>query len=114
MTLEQYEKLQKPGFENNDEFSKFVIDELKKLDNQNESIYNQDYLPLLYGYTLDRESFSVNIEDNKIVVFNGKEKIFPKSFQECLPSKRAYPQETSFFFAKLCSQFGNKIDFNSW
>ncbi len=114
MTLEQFESLKNTNFENNDDFSKFVIEELKKLDEKHQAIYEQEYLPLLYGYTLDRDSFSVNIEFNKIVVFDGKKNILPKSFQECLPNKRAYPNETSYFFTKLCNQFGYGIDFTSY
>lgn len=124
MTREQFEKLNNTPFLDKtltpEEFCEFIVKELSLL-NPKGDIYKkyQDtteifYLPLVSGYNTNRETFTVNIYQNVIEINEGNHRSYATCLRDCLPNKRAYPQETDYYFALLCKQNDTPICFTTF
>ena len=74
---------------------------------------------LLYGYTCERDTWHVYIEDNKIykVIYNSNKE--PEEHEvlndfEYVPDKRLYPECCDYEFCRLLKERGAHLPFTTW
>ena len=108
MNVIEYNKLYEPR-----EIEKVLIsiNDLPRIDGE---LYSGT---LLYGYTIDRETFHVYAKDGILhaITYDVNKKVVKhvqgKEIEtlECRPSKRAYGDDTQYFFVKMLFDLGEKF-----
>ena len=87
-----------------------------------EDLINNLDRTLLYGYTCDRDTWHVYLEDGKIytVVYNAREDDIKLNIidvvnnEDFIPNKRLYPARCDYEFCKLLKERGVHLPFTTW
>jgi len=98
------------------------IEEIPKPVLSAEDLKDKSDRTLLYGYTCDRDTWHVYLEDGKIytVVYNAREdeiklNIVPiNENKDFVPNKRLYPAKCDYLFCKLLKEHGVNLPFTTW
>jgi hypothetical protein len=76
---------------------------------------------LLYGYTCDRDTWHVYLQDNKIhtIVYNNREDEEPRELsvvdnEQYVPNKRLYPECCDYEFCRILKDKGVFLPFTTW
>lgn len=86
-------------------------------------LINKKDRTLLWGYTLNRDSFHVYLKDGKIHLYvytYGEKEIlksesgFEMSAESLIPSKRVYPEASDYEFCKKLLDMGFNIPFTAF
>jgi hypothetical protein len=99
-----------------------TLEEFQKIRGKNQTLItakdlvNKENRTLLHGYTLERDTFDVELVNGEIVVeVNEFEKglriITPSCNSDYVPSKRVYPAQSDFEFCRLLLERGVYIPF---
>jgi len=99
-----------------------TIDEIPKEVLLGKNLINNLNRTLLYGYTCDRDTWHVYLEDGIIytVVYNAREdeikfNIVPiNDNQDFVPNKRLYPARCDYEFCRLLKEHGVDMTFTTW
>ncbi|MBU9200101.1 hypothetical protein KTD31_01620 [Burkholderia multivorans] len=84
---------------------------------------NQAPRTLIWGYTCDRNSFHVYIEDGQIhrVIYDIGKNILAHNdesngllLSDCVPNKRVYPEASDYEFCRLLKVSGIDFSFTTW
>lgn len=97
MTIEEYNMLN--GINN------FItVDELK----------NKKDRVLIYGYTLERQTFIIRLQDGKFIKTIGGDSKIIEHNSNFIPDKRVYPAESDYEFCSLLLSRGVFIPFTTF
>lgn len=96
-----------------------AVEEVKEAVLTSNSLINKEDRTLLYGYTCDRETWHVYIENNQIHTVKYKSQDNPhilsiKTNEDYVPNKRLYPAKCDLEFCSLLKQKGIRLPFTTW
>ncbi|HDR9109724.1 hypothetical protein [Paraburkholderia sp. A3RO-2L] len=84
---------------------------------------NQTPRTLIWGYTCERNSFHVYIEDGQVhrVIYDCEKNILAQNdesngllLSDCVPDKRVYPEACDYEFCRLLKVSGIDVPFTTW
>lgn len=69
---------------------------------------------LMHGYTFERDSIIVKIENGEIIKYFKGNIVPVKENKDYIPNKRSYPERCDYEFCKLLKERGCYISFTTW